>query len=237
MCHYLRLLHYLIINFVSLYQANPQPFNISSFPKPIMQQSNQFKVLNILTSRKELIDLAKAWFAISLAFGIMYTGFENLFKAEFVVVFLLSAFTVGTGFLLHELAHKLVAQRYGCFAEFRSFDQMLVFSIVMSFMGLVFAAPGAVFISGPVGRRRNGIISAAGPLTNLILAGIFLGCSILVGKNVLFLYGLSINSWLAVFNMIPFMNFDGAKIFAWSKFAYFGILIAGFAFMLIQPFI
>lgn len=191
------------------------------------------KAGNITTSKREIFDLLKAWVAISLAFSIMFSGGLSL-NFKLLYVFFLSALTVGIGFLLHELAHKVVAQHYGCFAEFRSFNQMLVLAIFMSFFGVVFAAPGAVFISGPVGRRRNGIISAAGPITNLILALIFLVFIFYFQGGTISRYGFMINSWLALFNMIPFMNFDGAKVFRWNKAVYAVIVIVSFIFMLIQ---
>ena len=40
------------------------------------------------------------------------------------------------------------------------------------------------------------------------------------------LVGLSLNAWIALFNMIPFGQFDGAKIWSWSKLAYFAIIAA-----------
>ena len=93
-------------------------------------------------------------------------------------------------------------------------------------MGFAFAAPGAVIIYGRPSRKENGIISLAGPLTNLILGGLFLGISIpfflftinTVGSGLLFI-GL-INLFIGCFNMLPVMPFDGAKIWRWSKFTY-----------------
>ena len=82
---------------------------------------------------------------------------------------------MGLGFLLHQLAHKFVAQKYGCVAEFRAFDQMLYLAVGLAFfVGFIFAAPGAVMIRGYVDRRKNGIISIAGPAVNIMLAVIFL---------------------------------------------------------------
>jgi Zn-dependent protease len=37
--------------------------------------------------------------------------------------------------------------------------------------------------------------------------------------------GFIINSWLALFNMIPFWQFDGAKVFKWNKPVYLLIVI------------
>jgi Zn-dependent protease len=184
--------------------------------------------MKLRTSKLEIIDLLKAWIAISIAFGIILRhslGFTN--------AILVAAFSVGIGFLLHEMAHKFVAQHYHCFAEFRSFDQMLILAIAMSFFGFVFVAPGAVMIQGFVDYRKNGIISAAGPLTNIILAIVFL---ILLVFNIfptISQYGFMINSWLALFNMIPVWNFDGKKILAWNKVVYFTLVAVAFFFSFI----
>ncbi len=192
-----------------------------------MEKYVRYKLNNSLsTSNIEIRDILKAWFAVSLAFGIVLGGLTINFFSSFVI----AAVAVGLGFLLHELSHKFFAQRYGYQAEFRSFDQMLFLAILMSFFGFVFAAPGAVMIFSRVNdKKKNGIISVAGPLMNLFLALIFLllgfaiNVSGLIGEIIK--YGYLINSWLALFNMIPFWIFDGAKIFKWNKLVYFTVLI------------
>tara|TARA_Y100000034_G_C6702551_1_gene309929 strand:+ start:80 stop:637 length:558 start_codon:yes stop_codon:yes gene_type:complete len=177
--------------------------------------------MKLTTSKKEIIDLLKAWAAITIAFGIV------LFDREGSNAFLIAAFSVGLGFLLHELAHKIVAQYYHLLAEFRSFDGMLVLAIAMSFFGFVFAAPGAVMIRGlSISNEKNGRISLAGPLTNLVLALVFLGLMPFLG--VIAKYGLFINALIALFNMLPFWNFDGAKILRWNKLVYFGVVFVAF---------
>ncbi len=200
-----------------------------------MHSINQIRMGSISTSEAELRDILKAWVAVSIAFGIILSTSILDFYSKFVI----ASLTVGIGFLFHELGHKIVAQRYGCFAEFRSFDKMLLLAIGMSFFGFVFAAPGAVMISGRVSNSRNGKISAAGPLVNIILALIFLGLSFLVlpklFKEVSF-YGFVINSWLALFNMIPFGMFDGSKILRWNKFVYGLIVGASVLLMLVNNF-
>ncbi len=179
----------------------------------------------IRTSKKELLDLFKAWIILSLAFSIAMQGLK--FNIAFFVAFFISLFTIGIGFLFHELAHKFLAQRYGCIAEFRSFDNMLFLALIFSFFGFVFAAPGAVMIQGGLSRSQNGKVSAAGPAMNLLVSLFFLAIALsstgllqAVGR-----YGFMINAWLALFNLIPFAMFDGKKIFDWSKLAY-GVLAA-----------
>jgi Zn-dependent protease len=82
---------------------------------------------------------------------------------------------------------------------------------------IVFAAPGATMIYGPnITKRQNGIISAAGPLLNLSLAGLYL---LLVPFGGLFayvgIYGFAINVWLSAFNLLPIGVLDGKKVLDW----------------------
>jgi len=205
----------------------------------LIRPHTRLMIGDIQTSEVELRDILKAWAAISFAFAVLLSG-GQIFSSEFLSSFVMAALTVGVGFLLHELAHKLVAQRYGCFAEFRSFDSFLILSIAMSFFGFVFAAPGAVMIAGPVGVRRNGIISAAGPMTNIALAFIFLAFLFMIPQGWLSqfcYYGLYINSFLALFNMLPFLNFDGAKVWPWSKAVYFAIVAISGSLMLMLEYV
>jgi Zn-dependent protease len=184
--------------------------------------------MKIKTSQKEITDLLKAWIAISIAFGIILKDQIGFLNALGV-----AAFSVGLGFLLHELSHKFVAQHYKCFAEFRSFDQMLLLAIAMSFFGFVFIAPGAVMIQGFVDYRKNGIISVAGPIMNLLLATLFLASLTLGVFPIISQYGFIINSWLALFNMIPVWQFDGKKILAWNKVVYFTVAFIAFFYSFI----
>ena len=164
-------------------------------------------------------ELLKAWLAISLAFGIFIFRGGNPLAYSVVV----AAFTVGAGFLLHELAHRFVARHFGKHAEFRANNQMLVLAIVLAaFSPIIFAAPGAVWISGYVTRRENGIISAAGPFANVVIAAAFLPLMLVIPG--IAYYGFMINALLAVFNMLPIPGFDGTKVLAWSKPAYFSLL-------------
>jgi len=189
----------------------------------------RIKIGGFSTSKVELVDLLKAWIAISIAFGIVIGGLR--FDAGFIFSLVLAAVTVGVGFLFHEMAHKMVAQHYGCAAEFRSNDQMLLMAIVISFLGFVFAAPGAVMIAGHITKKENGIISVAGPVTNLIVAICFLSMMfVLPVLGIVWQYGFMINSWLAVFNMIPIWNLDGKKVLAWNKGIYFSVLAIGIFF-------
>lgn len=185
-------------------------------------------------SHREIKDLLIAWFMISLAFAILFSGLS--FNIVFVVSLLISALTAGIGFLLHELMHKYVAQNYGLFAEFRASYKMLWLAIIFSFFGFIIAAPGAVFIQGKITKERNGKISLAGPMTNIVLSFLFL-IPVLIFSfegilELFFSYGLLINSLLALFNLIPIMPFDGKKVYVWDKGVYIiSVLLASGLFI------
>jgi Zn-dependent protease len=98
-------------------------------------------------------------------------------------------------------------------------------------------------IYGPgITREQNGKISAAGPLTNLILCIPF-GTLLLVsgylsgeGRSFAMLFGmvgLQVNAMIAAFNMLPVSVLDGKKVLAWNPLVFiiligaaFGVLIA-----------
>ena len=163
---------------------------------------------------QELRDLVKAWIAVSLAFTILYTNTPSFHLPK---LFFISVFTVGIGFILHELGHKFIATRYHLPSYFRADNKMLLVMLAMSFFGFIFAAPGGVIFPAVAQRDKIGKIAFAGPFMNILLALFFLATSFL---SPVFKYGFFINSWLALFNLIPFPGFDGFPVFRWNKIVY-----------------
>ncbi len=180
-------------------------------------------------SSAEMTDLFLSLMALVIAFSML--GERRLPAVEVLVI---SAVGVGSGFLLHELSHKFVAQRFGYFAEYRANRMGLVLIVLMAFAGFIFAAPGAVmirkasvpqdfYLQDPIGqeelksqaRWEELCISLAGPMTNILLAAIFF--LLLASGEAGFLAGaanfaLFINLTLAAFNLLPFGPLDGKKI-------------------------
>lgn len=183
----------------------------------------------------EAIHIAVSVFAVSLAFTLFPVGSFTFER------FLIVLFTVGAGFVLHELAHKFVAVRYGAFAEYRAWSTGLFVALALSFItngGFIFAAPGAVYIFGKkITIEQNGKISLAGPLMNLFLALVFLFIGYtfpdLTGLAAI---GVAVNAFLGAFNLIPIFPLDGSKVFAWNKGVWALTLIALVAVLLSNPF-
>lgn len=211
--------------------------------------------MNRRFNTRELADLAIAWVVLGVAFMVffapdviqvfkvaLFTGqFDLLFIGGIVRVFALSMLTAGIGFLLHELAHKAVAQRFGQVAHFRADYGMLFFALLAAFAGFLFAAPGAVYHQGRITERENGLIALAGPVTNLVLAVAFAPLALFATGflGALGTFGVGINLLLAGFNMIPFGPLDGRKVLSWSVvvFAVTFVVSAGSAVFVLFRFV
>jgi Zn-dependent protease len=188
------------------------------------------------TSSKELVDLFAAWLGVSFAFYLAFSA-ASLSNAslEYILLTLsVPLLVVGSSFVLHELLHKLTAQRYGFWSEFRANYVTLGLSILFAYVThIVFAAPGATMIYGPqITKRQNGIISAAGPLLNLALGGLYLLLYLLTPPRGLLsyvgIYGFAINIWLSAFNLLPIGPLDGRKVLDWGVLQYVAIATVPF---------
>ncbi|ELZ60825.1 MULTISPECIES: SpoIVFB-type metallopeptidase [unclassified Haloferax] len=192
--------------------------------------------MSVSFSSRELRDLLVAWVALGLAFAIFFAGGGNrtiqlLTNGSFGLALVVSLLTAGVGFLLHEVAHKVVAVRFNQVAEFRADYGMLAVAIMSALVGFIFAAPGAVYHRGVLTEREHGLIALAGPVTNLLLLVAFapvLVVGVLVGSDVIRLVGsrgLIINAFLAAFNMLPLGSLDGKTVQSWSTPVFAGVLV------------
>lgn len=172
----------------------------------------------------ELTHLLIAALVLTLDFALLFGGLRIYSLARESVLLASVAAAVLTGFVAHELAHKVVAQRRGYWAEFRLSPFGLFISIVTAAVGFLFAAPGATLVGGMANPSDWGRTSLAGPLTNFTFSLVFLagavGAGQLAGGQTLraaLLFIAFINGWFAAFNLIPLGPLDGAKVLHWSK--------------------
>ena len=140
-------------------------------------------------------------------------------------------------FIGHELAHKFLAQRNGLWAEFRTNAYGLMMTIVSVVFPIKFLAPGQTNIQGDARKEILGAVGLIGPGFNIVLGFVFYVVSRVIGAAIGngFLELVMFNSWLALFNLIPFGTFDGARVFEWDKTRW-GIAFAVSILLAILPY-
>ncbi len=197
------------------------------------------EVHRVTTSLTELLHLGIALAVLTFDIAVLQLNLglgrfdTSAAGVEFAAGFGLAAAL--TGFLSHELAHKVAAQRLGLWAEFRASAIGLVLSVVTSLLGFLFAAPGATMVDGYGSPSEWGRISLAGPATNIVFAVSFLSIAEYLSTIPTALLAAStfgllafFNGWFGTFNLIPFGPLDGRKVFRWSPLLWAGsIVLAG----------
>ncbi|MCW4009054.1 MAG: hypothetical protein NWF05_00330 [Candidatus Bathyarchaeota archaeon] len=203
----------------------------------------------IYISPTELKHLAVAiLLVIGIGFSIVfYAGYMTYFGWTWTIA-TLYALGLTASFFVHEMAHKVTAQRAGLWSEFRLTTWGAVLTLVSVVMPFKLISPGAVMISGPAKMADIGKISIAGPVTNLVFSMAFLGASFALNPLFafpwwwLFISLAMFNAIIAIFNLIPFGILDGYKIYNWDKKIWVMLFAAAIAlavpsYMLATPYV
>jgi len=193
----------------------PTPYDYSVTYAPPSQPPIVIKPFSF--SSIEIRDLAISAALVTVV-GLSMVGFR-LSRPEILISLALVFVSV---FLLHEIAHKLVAQRYGLWAEFR----LTLFGALLTLLSTVspikIISPGAVLIAGPMNKDTLGKTAVAGPSTNIALSIISLVLSSLALEPLskVAMLSAAFNAWIALFNLLPIGILDGLKVFSWNKIAW-----------------
>jgi Zn-dependent protease len=191
---------------------------------------------------REILEFGVSVVWLAIAFGIYFAGGIKAFSTLHTLGtdILESLFVVFFAFVLHELAHRIAARRYGFQAVYHVWIPGLLLAMGAALLGFLLAAPGGVYI--PIGqntaenRAKVGKSALTGPVVNMVLSVVFTvlflildsfgqifkssaGTAVQIPSYILDTasMGAVINAWLALFNLIPWGNFDGQKVFQWNK--------------------
>lgn len=183
-------------------------------------------------SKEEVKDIIISVLVVSLIFSYNVSNPKRTFE-----LFPFYLIIVVLTFLLHELAHKSVARKFGCLSFYKMWTTGLLLSLVFMLFGFKLIIPGAVviypFTFGRWGFKRIrltaqeiGIISVSGILVNIFIAIIsrpFVGLFLIQNFD-FFLALSSINSFLAFFNLLPIPPLDGSKVITWKPWLWFFLI-------------
>ncbi len=158
--------------------------------------------------------LLVSWLVLTIAFGIDAILLGDIYYLVWISI------AVATGFIFHELAHREVARRVGCAADYVMWPIGLALALFLALLTkgrFVFAAPGAVTIFYCIrpSRGNEGMIAAAGPITNMVIAFIsqmLYGLTGIIGLALV----AYVNWFLAAFNLLPLDPLDGAKVMRYN---------------------
>jgi Zn-dependent protease len=174
---------------------------------------------HVYFSPKEVKHLAVAVLLV-IGVGLSYVLLAGSLGGDILLLASASAAIFTTSFVIHEIAHKVTAQRRGLWAEFRLTLWGSVLTAIFMILPVPFKiiSPGAVMISGPASRNEIGKISIAGPTTNLVMSTVLIAAALLpTSISWIFVIGAFFNGYIALFNLIPLGILDGFKIFNWNK--------------------
>ena len=191
-------------------------------------------------SSKEIKGLVLTTIVLAFIFSFRNWGTETFDIGFGIANFILAIIIVGIAIYVHEMAHRMIALRFGYRIEYKTWIFGLIGGLLLTFLtngNILFIAPGTMLVYHlgvhrlgqpyyALNYRAMGWIGMAGPLANVFLA--------LIAKALLFLpigsgfleEFMRINLWIAIFSMIPIPPFNGAKTFFGSRYIY--ILVTGF---------
>ncbi len=173
----------------------------------------------------EALSLIIASIVIALVFGS-----SELYHGSYMKFLLVSLIAI-IAVIPHELAHRWSARRLGCYSRYVLSPIGLILTLITAipFIPIKVIMPGFTLVVSPyqdpyINKRINGIVSIAGPITNLVFASVSLfTLALLIRQGLIntlsfyFLYNNTlINSWVALFNLLPIPPLDGSKIIRWK---------------------
>jgi Zn-dependent protease len=175
--------------------------------------------------KNEAIDIFVSILALSLFFTFPEWS-EKYFLYLGIIVF---------SFLLKQAMHKAMARKLQCTSTYRMRPSFILlgmfFMLFKPVFGISFMAVGTIdIVPYSFGRKGLklvkltpydlGIIALAGIAANLLLAYTFL----FVDSDIAALI-VKINCLIAIFHLLPFPGFDGAKVYMWTIWGWLFIFL------------
>ncbi len=208
-----------------------------------LEKHNGVFVLSMLVELDEKISLLITVLVLGLVFGSEYLLQGDLFTYGIITAI------VSIAVIPHELAHRWSARRLGCYSRYVLSPQGLLLTLLTAIPFIPFKIIMAGFTlvvptthDPRVLKRINGIVSYMGPLTNILIASISLVSLVFLVKSgyidplvISILYiSTRLNSWIAIFNLLPVPPLDGIKVLTWKPLLWITMMLLSIGLFLIS---
>ncbi len=199
-----------------------------------------YKIITSL-SREELIKLTL--YLSIMCFLVLILGGNRPHQVAFTK-FIAEMMVVAVSIIIHELSHLSAANYFGTSGKFNLSMIGFIFVFIAFIFGLPLFTMGIITRIGKnasssenteILRSKKGYISTIGPISNLILVGIFyiilaIGFS-LPGQALsnLLIYlgyvGVSYNVFIGLSQLIPIGELDGTRILSWEAVIWVALFV------------
>jgi len=151
-----------------------------------------------------------------VGYGVIYSLIPPYGPSS--LAFYINSVLFVASFLIHEYAHKLVANLNGLWAEFK----LNAFGLALTLISIIspvfkIISPGATVVFGITDVKTMGKIAVWGPLTNIIISLIILPFVLFFEQGYLLIPAFYISTLISLFNLLPVSILDGRKVFSWNK--------------------
>lgn len=180
-------------------------------------------------TKDEIKHLLLSFIAVSIIFSIHLTNKFHWSLNEFIPVLALTLIVFVISLIVRTYIQKKIALKYRYTIQYKIYSYGLIFSIITMIFSILVLLPSYIdygLYERMISDNDKYKISTVGPIFNIILAVIFMIILLIIKAytsfdlvNVNFyimltaIIGFNVNSYMAFFNMIPFVVTDGLSIF------------------------
>ena len=184
---------------------------------------------------------------LSLVFGSGY-----ILRGDLALYAIITVIAV-IGVIPHELAHRWCARKMGSYSRYVLSPIGLVLTLITAIPWIPFKIimPGFTLVvpsryEPNYLKRLNGLSGYIGPLTNIVIASVSLATYALLVEVIAGLPWIVstflklnsyINSWIAIFNLLPIPPLDGSKIWSWNPGVWITTFLLGIGLYVVSGYL